>query len=106
MTVEKRMFGRTGHESSAVIFGAAALKECDQGVADRALDVLFEYGVNHIDVAPRYGEAELRVGAWMPAHRKDFLDGEFKLSGRTYRIMNELPTLLMIVIVFSVILRF
>ena len=72
MTIAKRMFGRTGHESSRVIFGAAALKECDQGVADRTLDVLFEHGVNHIDVAPRYGEAELRVGAWMPMHRKDF----------------------------------
>ena len=72
MAIEKRMFGRTGHESSRVLFGAAALKECDQGVADRTLDVLFEYGVNHIDVAPRYGEAELRVGAWMPRHRKEF----------------------------------
>ena len=72
MAIEKRMFGRTGHESSRVLFGAAALKECDQGVADRTLDVLLEYGVNHIDVAPRYGEAELRVGAWMPKHRKEF----------------------------------
>jgi aryl-alcohol dehydrogenase-like predicted oxidoreductase len=49
MTVEKRPFGRTGHMSSAVIFGSAALKAVDQGVADRVLDLLFEHGVNHID---------------------------------------------------------
>lgn len=72
MAIQKRMFGRTGHESSRVLFGAAALKDCDQGVADRTLDVLLEYGVNHIDAAPRYGEAELRIGPWMARHRKDF----------------------------------
>ena len=72
MAIEKRMFGRTGHESSRVLFGAAALKDCDQGVADRTLDLLLEYGVNHIDAAPRYGEAELRIGPWMARHRKDF----------------------------------
>ncbi len=43
---------------------------------------------------------------WLAAHRHDFVRGDFKLSGRTYRIMNELPTVLMIVIVFSVIVRF
>ena len=72
MAIQKRMFGRTGHESSRVLFGAAALKDCDQGVADRTLDVLLEYGVNHIDTAPRYGDAELRIGPWMARHRKDF----------------------------------
>ena len=72
MAIQKRMFGRTGHESSRVLFGAAALKDCDQGVADRTLDLLLEYGVNHIDAAPRYGEAELRIGPWMARHRKDF----------------------------------
>ncbi|SDI78060.1 CopD family protein [Aliiruegeria lutimaris] len=43
---------------------------------------------------------------WLAAHRRDFIDGDFKLSGRTYRIMNELPTVLMLIIVFSVIVRF
>ena len=52
MAIEKRPFGRTGHMSSAVIFGSAALKAADQGVADRVLDLLFEHGVNHIDTAP------------------------------------------------------
>ena len=70
--IEKRRFGRTGHMSTATIFGAAALKNVSQGEADRALELLLEYGVNHIDTAPRYGDAELRIGPWMRAHRQDF----------------------------------
>ncbi len=72
MTIEKRPFGRTGHMSSAVLFGAAALGRVDQGTADRVLDLLLEHGVNHIDTAPRYGDAELRIGPWMDRHRDDF----------------------------------
>ena len=58
--------------SMATIFGAAALKNVSQGETDRALDLLLEYGVNHVDTAPRYGDAELRIGPWMRAHRADF----------------------------------
>jgi aryl-alcohol dehydrogenase-like predicted oxidoreductase len=72
MAIETRAFGRTGHRSSAVIFGGAALKAADQAAADRALDLLFEHGVNHIDTAPRYGDSELRIGPWMDRHRDDF----------------------------------
>ncbi len=72
MTIQKRTFGRTGHESSAVLFGAAALGEVDQATADRVLDLLLAHGVNHIDVAASYGDAELRVGPWMDRHRNDF----------------------------------
>ena len=72
MPLEKRPFGKTGHHSSAVIFGAAALKNVDQSTADRTLECLLEYGVNHIDTAPRYGDAEIRIGPWMEKHRKDF----------------------------------
>lgn len=72
MTIERRPFGRTGHDSSAVIFGAAALGKVDQGTADRVLDLLLEHGVNHIDVAASYGDAELRIGPWMERHRGDF----------------------------------
>ncbi|MFV0360944.1 protoporphyrinogen oxidase HemJ [Tropicimonas sp.] len=43
---------------------------------------------------------------WLARHRHDFVEGDFRLPGRTYRMMNELPTILMIVIVLSVILRF
>jgi aryl-alcohol dehydrogenase-like predicted oxidoreductase len=65
-------FGRTGHASSRVIFGAAALGSMVQEKADALLELLLERGVNHIDTAAAYGDSELRVGAWMPRHRQRF----------------------------------
>lgn len=70
--IERQLFGRTGHESTRAIFGAAALGRVSQEEADRALEILLKYGVNHIDTAPSYGDAELRLGPWMPEHREDF----------------------------------
>jgi aryl-alcohol dehydrogenase-like predicted oxidoreductase len=61
MTIETAEFGRSGHASTRVIFGAAALAQVPQRVADETFDVLLEYGVNHIDVAAGYGEAEVRL---------------------------------------------
>jgi aryl-alcohol dehydrogenase-like predicted oxidoreductase len=63
--IAKDSFGRSGHESSRVIFGAAALSRVTQDVADRTLEQLLRYGVNHIDVAASYGDAELRVRPWL-----------------------------------------
>ncbi len=78
-------FGRTGHRSSRVIFGAAALWSMRQEKADEILGLLLEHGVNHIDAAASYGDAELRVGAWMPGHRDRFFlatkTGERTASG-------------------------
>lgn len=70
--IQKRPFGRTGHMSTATLFGAAALKNVSQSEADQTLDILLQYGINHIDTAPRYGDAELRIGPWMKQHRNDF----------------------------------
>jgi aryl-alcohol dehydrogenase-like predicted oxidoreductase len=70
--IEKRPFGRTGHMSTATIFGGAALMRATQEDAERALEVLLKYGVNHIDTAPRYGDSEILIGPWMARHRKDF----------------------------------
>jgi aryl-alcohol dehydrogenase-like predicted oxidoreductase len=70
--IQRRPFGRTGHVSSVTLFGGAALARASQAEADRALDVLLRYGVNHIDTAARYGDSELRIGPWMARHRKDF----------------------------------
>lgn len=81
--IEKRPFGRTGWASSVTLFGAAALGNASQSEADRALALLLEYGVNHIDTAPRYGDAELRIGPWMADHRKDFFLAT-KTGERTY----------------------
>ncbi len=70
--IAKMQFGKTGHESTRLLFGAAALAGVTQPVADQALQVLLQYGVNHIDVAASYGDAERRVGPWMKRHREDF----------------------------------
>jgi aryl-alcohol dehydrogenase-like predicted oxidoreductase len=63
--IAKAEFGRTGHHSSRVIFGAASLGHVSQRVADETLDVLLEYGVNHIDTASNYGDSELRIAPWL-----------------------------------------
>ena len=70
--IEKRPFGRTGHMSTATIFGGAALIRATPKDADRVLEILLKYGVNHIDTAPRYGDSEILIGPWMARHRKDF----------------------------------
>jgi aryl-alcohol dehydrogenase-like predicted oxidoreductase len=70
--IKQQPFGRTGHMSTAVIFGGAALSQATQAEADRTLDVLLEYGINHIDTANSYGDAEKRIGPWMDRHRDDF----------------------------------
>src|SRR3984893_14317302 len=70
--IERRPFGRTGHQSTVTLFGAAALARASQDEADRALEVLLRHRVNHIDTAARYGDSELRIGPWMARHRKDF----------------------------------
>ena len=65
-------FGGTGHRSSRVIFGAAALSRVTQERADQVLPVLFEFGVNHIDTAAGYGDSELRLAPWMAERRQEF----------------------------------
>ena len=80
----RQPFGRTGHQSSRVIFGAAAFSRVNQDDADRTLEVLLEQGVNHIDTAARYGDSELRIGKWMAQHRQDFFLAT-KTRERTYQ---------------------
>ena len=70
--MESAPFGRTGHGSSRVIFGAAALGSMRQAKADALLELLLEFGVNHIDTAALYGDSELRIGPWMERHRDGF----------------------------------
>lgn len=70
--IEKRPFGRTGHMSSCTIFGAAALSRVTQEEADQTMELLLSYGINHIDVAASYGDAELRLGPWLATRRQEF----------------------------------
>ena len=72
MAIPTQPFGRSGHMSTRTLFGAAALSSVPQAEADRALEVLLRYGVNHIDVAAGYGEAELRIAPWLSRYRSQF----------------------------------
>ncbi|HVA24770.1 MAG TPA: aldo/keto reductase [Chloroflexota bacterium] len=72
MSIPKLPFGRVGHDSTRIIFGGASLARVNQDEADRTLDVLMEHGINHIDVAASYGDAELRIAPWLKRHRQDF----------------------------------
>jgi len=70
--IKTKQFGRTGHLSSRAIFGSASLSQASQDEANQVLELLLKFGINHIDTAPRYGEAELRIGPWMKHHRDRF----------------------------------
>jgi aryl-alcohol dehydrogenase-like predicted oxidoreductase len=65
-------FGRTGHESTRLLFGAAAIGNVSQEEADQTLELIREHGINHIDTAASYGDAELRLGPLMETHRNEF----------------------------------
>jgi aryl-alcohol dehydrogenase-like predicted oxidoreductase len=65
-------FGRTGHRSTRAIFGAAAFSDVTQAEADRTMELLLRFGVNHIDTAASYGDSELRLGPWIEQHRAGF----------------------------------
>ena len=67
--MEQRRLGRTGHLSSVVTFGTAGIGKVDQATADLAVQMVLDHDVNHFDVAPRYGEAEVRLRSWMPRIR-------------------------------------
>lgn len=82
--IEKIPFGKTGHHSSRAIFGSVSLGGASQSEADRALDLLWEFGVNHIDTAPKYGEAERRLGPWMKNYRDQFFLAT-KTNERSYQ---------------------
>ncbi|HEY6597594.1 MAG TPA: aldo/keto reductase [Asanoa sp.] len=86
--IDRVPFGATGHESSRVIFGAAALGSVSKADADRALALLLEHGVNHIDVAASYGDAELRIATWLRRHPDTFFVAT-KTGERTYRGARE-----------------
>jgi len=86
--IKKNSFGKTGHQSTRTIFGSVSLGRVSQSEADRALDLLWEYGINHIDTAPKYGEAELRLGPWMKKYRNKFFLAT-KTNERTYQDAKE-----------------
>ncbi len=86
--IETLPFGRTGHASTRTLFGGAALSQATQNEADRTLQLLLEFGVNHIDTAASYGDAELRIGPWMDRHRSMFFLAT-KTGERSYQSAKE-----------------
>ena len=86
--IARAPFGATGHASSRVIFGAAALASVSKGDADRALEELLEHGINHLDVAADYGDAELRIAPWLRRHPGTFFVAT-KTAERGYRGARE-----------------
>jgi aryl-alcohol dehydrogenase-like predicted oxidoreductase len=72
MAIPTLPFGRLGHLSTRTLFGAASLGSVSQRDADRTLDLLMQYGVNHIDVAASYGDAELRIAPWLKRYPDHF----------------------------------
>ena len=84
--IERAPFGATGHQSSRVIFGAAALGDVSKADADRSLELVLEHGINHIDVAAAYGDAELRISNWLREH--EFFVAT-KTGERTYAAARE-----------------
>jgi len=86
--IAKSAFGRTGHDSTRTIFGAAALGSVTQAEADATLEVLLEHGVNHIDTAASYGDSELRVAPWLKQHRDRFFLAT-KTGKRDYKDARE-----------------
>jgi len=73
--METRRFGRAGHLSTVAIFGAATFEYVEQSEADKVMERVLKAGGNHIDVAPSYGEAELRLGSWLARERERFFLG-------------------------------
>lgn len=78
MAIAKAPFGRTGHQSSRVLFGGAALSAVTQAQADSVFDVVVNSGINHLDVAASYGAAEDRVKPWLKR-----APGQFFLATKT-----------------------
>ncbi len=97
--ITKALFGHTGHLSTRTIFGAAALSKVTPEEADRTLDVLLQYGVNHIDTATSYGDSELHVAVgWIAIARHFFWQPRpnqerVKMMAKGVRISSRLPGL-------------
>ena len=82
--ISRLEFGRTGHRSSRIIFGSWALNNATQEKADNTMQMLERYGVNSIDTAPRYGNAEKVIGSWLAKKRNDYFIAT-KTRSRSYQ---------------------
>ena len=91
--MEKRRLGKTNYEATIITFGGCGPGYVSQELADEAVELAFKkYGVNIIDVAPSYGEAEIRLQPWIEKYRGEFFIAE-KTTERSkegaWRELNE-----------------
>jgi aryl-alcohol dehydrogenase-like predicted oxidoreductase len=95
--IEQIPFGRTGHASSRLLLGAAAFWDVPQAAADATMELALSYGINHVDTAASYGEAELRLGDWIRRHGRPFFlatkTGERQASAARDEIRRSLERL-------------
>jgi len=88
--VEKRRLGNTGHHATILTLGGCGLGRITQEEADKAIKLVMEHGVNMIDVAPTYGEAELRLRPWIEKYRDNFFLAEKTTKRTKEEAWNEL----------------
>lgn len=81
--MDTRPLGETGHDSSILTFGAIALNFLEQDEANEMVGDALDAGVNHFDVAPTYGDAEVKLAPKLQEHRDDIFLG-CKTQERTY----------------------
>lgn len=74
--LKKRRLGRMGYEATIINLGGCGVGRISQNEADEAVELALKYGVNMIDVAPTYGEAELRLAPWVQKMRAHFFIAE------------------------------
>ena len=82
--IARAPFGRTGHQSRRTLFGAAALSRATGAEADRALELVLRYDLDHLDTAASYGDSELRIAPWLASEGRDRFFIATKTGKRTY----------------------
>ena len=73
--MQTRSLGATSHDSSIMTFGAIALNWLEQEGANQMVELVLDHGINHFDVAPTYGDAELKLGPKLRQHREEIFLG-------------------------------
>ena len=82
--IPRAPFGTTGHQSRVTLFGGAALGQVTDAEADRALDLVLRYDLDHLDTAASYGDSELHIAKWLTREGRDRFFLATKTGKRTY----------------------
>jgi aryl-alcohol dehydrogenase-like predicted oxidoreductase len=82
--IPRAPFGKTGHSSRRTLFGGAALGKVTDAEADRALELVLRYDLDHLDTAASYGDSELQIAKWLAREGRDRFFLATKTGKRTY----------------------